>query len=116
MESLNQVLDAIPSGIPGMVLVFVVVSCLVLWLLIPFMIYSMCRRIKTIEWNMNYILFGDKKKNARNLKNDWRDSIVYWILAIVEERQKERLRQEERRREKVLTVEQKRKAMNLNSS
>ena len=99
-----------------MVLVFVVVSCLVLWLLVPFMIYSMCQRIKTIEWNMNYILFGDKNKNARDLKSDWRDSIVYWILAIVEERQKERLRQQERRREKVLAVAQKRKTMKMNSS
>ena len=68
MENLERVLDAIPDGITGMILVSVLVSCLVLWFLVPFMIYSMCHRIKTIEWNINYILFGDKRKSTRNIK------------------------------------------------
>lgn len=115
MENLGQLLGAIPSGIAGMIVVFVLVSCLALWLLVPFMIYSVCYRIKTIEWNINYILFGDKKKSTRNIKGDWRESIVHWVVAVVEERQRERIRREERRKEKILSVEQKRKQLKSNS-
>jgi len=116
MENLVQMLDAIPNGPVGMILVAVLVSGLVLWLLVPLMIYAMCYRMKTIEWNINYILFGAKTKSTRNIKGDWRDSIVHWVVAVVEERQKERIRQQERRKAKILAVEQKRKEINVNSA
>ena len=93
MENLAQIWGAIPvwiSVVLGILLGFWIVVCL----LVPFMIYSMCRRIKTIEWNMNYILFGDKKTNTRNIKGDWRDGVVEWVVAVVERRQKELMRLE----------------------
>jgi len=113
MERLGRVLQFVPDGIVGMVLVFVLISCLVLWFLVPFMIYSICYRIKSIEWNINYLLFGDKKKSIRNIKGDRRDNIVYWVLAIVEERQKERIRREERKRDELLAVERKKKKIKV---
>jgi hypothetical protein len=106
MEGFGQILDAVPHGITGMVLVFVMVSGLVLWFLVPLMIYSICRRIKTIEWNINYFLFGERGNNARTVKTD-RDSLVYWILAIVEERQREKARQAERRRQRIQPLDHK---------
>jgi len=108
MESLDQVLNAIPPGIPGIVLTCFLASGIVLWFLVPFMIYSMCYRIKTIEWNINYILSGDRERSARNIKGNWRDSVVYWAMAIVEERQKERIRQQQKKIEKILPVDPRR--------
>ncbi|NIQ39588.1 MAG: hypothetical protein GTN81_13500 [Proteobacteria bacterium] len=106
MENLGQILEVFPSGIARIVLLSVFFSGVVLWFLVPFMIYSICYRIKTIEWNMNYILSGDKKRSTRNIKGNWRDSLLYWAIAIVEERQKERIRQRERKIERVLPVGQ----------
>jgi len=68
----------------------------------------MCYRIKTIEWNINYILSGDRERSARNIKGNWRDSVVYWAMAIVEERQKERIRQQQKKIEKILPVDPRR--------
>ncbi len=114
MGNLDQVLNAVPQGIGGIVLVGLLASGILLWFLVPFMIYSMCYRIKTIELNMNYILSGDRNRSARNIKGNWRDSVVYWAMAIVEERQKERTRQERKRVEKILPADPRRKETKIN--
>ena len=88
MENLDQILGNIPLWI-YVIGAIVLAFWTVMWFLIPFMIYSMCRRVKTIEWNMNYMLFGDKKTNTRNIQGDWRNSLVEWVVAVVERRQKE---------------------------
>jgi hypothetical protein len=116
MEIFDRLLVALPPGIEGMGLVFILVSCLLLWFLVPFMVYSMCYRIKTIEWNINYILFGDKTKNARTIKGDWRESLVHWVVAVVEERQRERVKREQKRRDRILSVEPKRQEIKFNPS
>jgi len=93
MNILNQISSAIPFWIYtilGIILAF----WMILGFLIPLMIYSMCRRIKTIERNMNYILFGDRKLSTRNIKGNWRDSVVEWVVAVVERRRKELMRPE----------------------
>jgi hypothetical protein len=89
MENLNQILGGVPLWI-SVILGIILILWLVLCFLVPFMIYSMCRRIKTIEWNMNYLLFGDRKSNTRNIRGDWRESVVEWVVAVVERRQRER--------------------------
>jgi hypothetical protein len=93
MEILNQILNVIPFWIYT-ILGIVMVFWMILGFLVPLMIYSMCRRIKTIEWNMNYILFGDRKTNTRNIKGNWRESAVEWVVAVVERRRKELRRRE----------------------
>ncbi len=93
MEILNRILNAIPFWIYT-ILGIVMVIWIILGFLVPLMIYSMCRRIKTIEWNMNYILFGDRKTSTRNIKGNWRESAVEWVVAVVERRRKELRRRE----------------------
>jgi len=99
MENLDQIFHTIPLWL-YVILGIVFIVWTVLWFLVPFMIYSLCRRVKTLEWNMNYILFGDKKRNLRNLRGNWRDGVVEWVLALVERRAKERARREHAETEK----------------
>jgi hypothetical protein len=99
MENLDQIFRSIPLWL-SLILAIIFIVWTVLWFLVPFMIYSLCRRVKTIEWNMNYILFGDKKQNTRKLTGNWRDGVVEWVIALVERRAKERGRRDHVENEK----------------